>query len=155
MCASDYLSKLRDKGIDGMYVRIELLYKHIGTPWGFLTKRCPTPRAKRTGKRSVWKVRQNDLMFRMNHLIREVLNKVLLGVRITEPNSIRNRGKRRKRWRTTTWDQVLGRDWLFGCHSQKIIEGEGNKTETQQKRCFRNNRKDALGNKEKEKYNAW
>ena len=39
MCASEYYSILRNKGTDDMYVGVELLYKHTGTPQGFLTKR--------------------------------------------------------------------------------------------------------------------
>ena len=62
-CASEYCSKLRNKGIDGMHVGVELLYEHDGTPNGFLIERFPTPRAKCTKKRSVWKIKQNDLVF--------------------------------------------------------------------------------------------
>ena len=63
MCSSKYYSKLRDRGIDGVHVGVELLYKHARTPRGFLVERFPTPRVKRTRKRYVWKIRQNDLAF--------------------------------------------------------------------------------------------
>ena len=33
-----------------MYVGVELLYKHAGTPLGFLTKRSPTLRANKPGR---------------------------------------------------------------------------------------------------------
>ena len=33
-----------------MYVVVELLYKHAGTPLGFLTKRSPTLRANKPGR---------------------------------------------------------------------------------------------------------
>ena len=59
----------------------------------------------------------------MNRSFTKVLNKILLGVRITKPNSIRDRKRRRRsRRRTTTCDRVLGRNKLFGCHSQEIRE---------------------------------
>ena len=38
----------RYRGIDGVHVGVELLYEHIGTPQGFLTKRSPSLRAKHT-----------------------------------------------------------------------------------------------------------
>ena len=36
MCSSKYCSKLRNRGINNMYVGVELLYKHTGTPQRFL-----------------------------------------------------------------------------------------------------------------------
>ena len=57
MCAFEYRSKLKDRGINRMYIGVELLYKHARTPQGFITKRFPIPRAKRTKKRRVWKIR--------------------------------------------------------------------------------------------------
>ena len=48
MCPLEYYSKLENKGIDSMYVGVELLYKHIGTPKGFFAERFPTLRAKHT-----------------------------------------------------------------------------------------------------------
>ena len=36
MCTSEYCSKLRNRGIDSMYVQVELLYKHVGTTQGYL-----------------------------------------------------------------------------------------------------------------------
>ena len=96
-----------------MYIGVELLYKHVRTLQGFLTKRFLTTRAKLTRKMSIWKIRQNDLAFQMNHPVIEVLNEILLRVHITEPNSIRNRGKRRRR-RTTTSDQVHRRKDFLG-----------------------------------------
>ena len=33
-----------------MYVGVELLYKHVGTPLRFLTKRSPTLRANELGR---------------------------------------------------------------------------------------------------------
>lgn len=104
MYASEYHSKLRNRGISGKHVGVEFLYEHVGTPHGFLTERFPTPKAKCTGKMSVWKIRQNGLAFRMNHPFTEVLNEIHLEVRFTEPNSIRDKKRRR---RTTTCDQVL------------------------------------------------
>jgi len=50
MCSLEHCSKLENKGIDSVYLGVELLYKHIGTPKGFFTERLPTPRAKRIGR---------------------------------------------------------------------------------------------------------
>ena len=117
-CASKYCCKLRHKGINGVHTGVELLYEHTGTPLRYLTQRSPTLRAKRNRKRSVWKIRQNDLAFRINCPVREVLIEIFLGLLITEPNGIWNRGRRRRRNGTMTCDWVLGWNRRFGCHRQ-------------------------------------
>ena len=116
-----------------MHFGVELLYEHTRTTLGFLTKIIPTSRAKCTGKRSVWKIKPNDLAFWMNLSVMKFLNEILLGIRITKPDSIRRRRRRRRR-RTTASDLILGRNRLFRCHKKvtKSREKERNK-ETQLK----------------------
>ena len=70
-----------------MHVGVELLHEHVRTPHGFLIERFPTSRAKHIGKRGVWKIRQNDLAFQMNHPVTEVLNEIL--------------------WESTSWNLTL------------------------------------------------
>ena len=41
-CTSKCRKKLRRRGIDAVYVGVELLYKHNGTTHGFLTERFPS-----------------------------------------------------------------------------------------------------------------
>ena len=94
MCFSEYLSKLKNRGIGSMYVGVELLYKHTGTPRGLLAERFLTSRTKRIGKRCVWKIRQNDLAFRINRPVIKVLLKILLGFQITKPIFERKRRRR-------------------------------------------------------------
>ena len=66
MCSLKHCSKLENKGIDSVYLGVELLYKHIGIPREFLIERFLTPIAKHTRKRYVWKIRQDDMAFRVN-----------------------------------------------------------------------------------------
>ena len=66
MCTSECSSKLRYRGIDVVYIRVKLLYKHDGTPQGSLKKRFPTPSLNDSEERSVGKVRQDNLAFLMN-----------------------------------------------------------------------------------------
>ena len=68
MCSSEYCSKLRNRGINSIYVGVELLYKYAGTSRRFFSVRFPTLYAKCIGKRSAWKIRQNNLLFQMNRL---------------------------------------------------------------------------------------
>ena len=133
-CTSKYHSKPWHKGIDGMHFGVELLNEHTETPLGYLTQRSPTPRAKCTRSRSVWENRKNDMVFRINHLVREVLIEVIFSLLITEPHKIKNKRIRRKRIRTMTFDRVLGRNRLFRCHKKetKLREKKRNR-ETQQK----------------------
>ena len=114
MCSSENRSKPRNKGINGVYVGVKLLYKY-------------------TRKRHGQQVRRNDLAFQMNFLVTKVLVEVLLGVCVKESNFIRNRGKRRRsRRRTMTSDQVLGRNRLFGCHSQETLGEEKKKSKAEE-----------------------
>jgi len=41
-CTSKMCSKMRHKGIESVYVGVELLYKHIGTTNGFSIKEFST-----------------------------------------------------------------------------------------------------------------
>jgi len=60
----------------------------------------------------------------MNSLFMKVLNEILLGIHITEPNSIRNKQRRRRsRRRTMASDQVLGHNRV------RKLEGEEKKIE--------------------------
>ena len=68
MCSSEYCSKLRNRGINSIYVGVELLYKYAGTSRRFFSVRFPTLYAKCIGKRSAWKIRQNNLLFQMYRL---------------------------------------------------------------------------------------
>ena len=72
-CTSECSSKLRYKGIDAVYIGVKLLYKHDRTPQGSLKKRFPTPSSNDRRERSVGKVRQDNLVFRMNATFLEVL----------------------------------------------------------------------------------
>ena len=77
-------NKLRDKGIDAVYVGVKLLYKHDGTPRGSLKQRFPTPSSNDFRERSVGKNQQNHLVVQMNATFLEVLREVLLGLLIIE-----------------------------------------------------------------------
>ena len=115
-CTSEYHSKPRYR----VHVGVELLYEHIGTPRGFLTKRSPSPKAKRTRQRSVQEVRQNNLAFQMNPLIREGIKEVILCFLITEPNRIRGKRKRRR----TTMTRILDGTNFLGAMIRRLNERE-------------------------------
>ena len=80
-----------------MYVGVKILYKHEGTPQGYLTKRFPSPSPNDTGERSLGKDRQNNMALQMNATFLKVLKEVLLGLPIMEPNVKKENGIRRKR----------------------------------------------------------
>ena len=63
-----------------MYIGVKLLYKHDGTPQGYLTKRFPTPSPNDRRVRSVEKVQQNNMALQMNATFLKVLKEVLLGL---------------------------------------------------------------------------
>ena len=130
MCTSKYHSKPRYRGIDGVNIGVKLLYEHIGTPLRYLTQRCPTPKAKRTGQRSVRKVKQNDLAFLMNHLVGKVLKKVISCLLIMKLNRIKREGSRRRRGRTTTSYWVLRKDIIFSCHEKETKTRERGRERT-------------------------
>ena len=48
-CTSECRGKLRYKGIDTVYIRVKLMYKHDKVPQGYLTKRFPSPSSNDTG----------------------------------------------------------------------------------------------------------
>ena len=95
MCTFECSDKLRYSGIDTMYVRVKLLYKHDRTPQGFLKKRIPAPCPNDSKERSVSEIRQNDLAFQMNTTSLEVLLEVLSSLLIMEPDV--KKGKRIRR----------------------------------------------------------
>ena len=80
-----------------MYVGVKLLCKHDGTPQGYLTKRFPAPSSNDRRERSVGKVRQNNMAFRMNATFLKVLKEVLLGLPIMEPNVKRGNERIKRR----------------------------------------------------------
>ena len=110
MCTIKYRSKPRYRGIDGVHIGVKLLYEHVGTPWGFLTKRSPSLRANSIEWRSVWEIRQNDLAFWMNRPVRKVLKEVIIYLFIIEPNRIRGKGdeKEPRRIRFSEGTNFLG-----------------------------------------------
>ena len=97
-----------------MHIGVELLYDHGGiTDWD-ITKGLPTSTVNDSGKISVGEVRKNDLAFQMNVTPRKVLQKVLTGFIITEPDMKRGRIKRR---RNPRMKRVLGwSSFLLRCH---------------------------------------
>ena len=92
--------------INLVHVRVKLLAKHERTCDWDITQWLLSLTVNDRGKVSVDKLRQNDLVFRMNTLSREVLWKCLKGIIITEPNI---RRWRISRWRSTRTKRVLGR----------------------------------------------
>ena len=83
-----------------MYIGVKLLYKHEGTPQGYLTKRFPSPSPNDTGERSLGKDRQNNMALQMNATFLKVLKEVLLGLPIMEPNVKKRCRKIRRRPKT-------------------------------------------------------
>ena len=69
-----------------MYIGVKLLYKHNGIAQKSLKKRFPTPSLNDSRERSVNKVQQDNLAFRMNATFLEVLQEVLSGLLIMELN---------------------------------------------------------------------
>ena len=116
MCTSNERSKLRYRGIDAMYIGVKLLYNHDQTPQWTFTERSPTSGLNDGGERSVSKVQQNDLAFRMNNTSLKVLREVFLGLLIMKSNVKRGKS-RRKRPRTRKKVLSQSRFVLFGCHS--------------------------------------
>ena len=119
MCTSKCHGKLRYRDIDTMYIRVELLYKHDGTPQGSLTKRFLGPSSNDSKERSFSKVRQNNMALRMNATFLKVLKEVLLGLPIMEPNVKRGNEIRRRRFETKRVPSWTGLT-RFGCHAQSI-----------------------------------
>ena len=72
-CTSNEHSKQWHRGIDTMYIGVKLLYNHNRTSQRTHIERSPTPSPNDGRERSVGKVRQNDLAFRMNAASLEVL----------------------------------------------------------------------------------
>ena len=67
------------------------MYKHDGTPHGSLKKRFLALSPNDSGERNVNKIQQDNLAFQMNATFLEVLQEVLLGLFIMEPNVERDR----------------------------------------------------------------
>ena len=116
MCTMKYSGKPRYKGIDTVYIRVELLHKHDGTPQGTLRQRFPTPSPNDNGERSVEKVLEVNMVLQMNATFLKVLQEVLSGLLIIEPNMERRVMIRRRRPETK---RVLSQSGFmcFGCHS--------------------------------------
>ena len=94
-----------------MYVGVKLLYKHEGTPQGYLTKRFPSPSSNDMGEKSLEKVRQNNMVLRMNATFLKVLREVLLGLPIMEPNV-------KKRCRKIRRSPIPSQSrFALGCHA--------------------------------------
>ena len=106
-----------------MYVGVKLLYKHDGTPQGYLIKRFPALSLNDRRERSVGKVRQNNMALWMNAMFLKVLKEVLLGLPITEPNVKRGNGRIRRR-RPGTKRVPSRSGFRFRCHAQSIRERE-------------------------------
>ena len=70
--------------INPVHIRVKLLDKHERTGDWDVTQWLLSPTVNDRGKVSVDKVRQDDLVFRMNASSREVLRKCLKGIIITE-----------------------------------------------------------------------
>ena len=106
-----------------MYIGIKLLYKHDGTPKGYLIKRFPTLSPNDCRERSVGKVRQNNMALRIDATFLKVLKEVLLGLPITELNVKRgNERIRRRRLETKRVPSWSG--FALRCHAQSIRERE-------------------------------
>ena len=102
--------------INPVHVGVKFLDKHERTSDRDVTQLLPSPTVNDRGKVGVGKVRQNKLAFRMNASSREVLQKCLKGIIITEPN-----GRRWtiRRWRSTRTKRVLGwSGFMFRYHRQ-------------------------------------
>ena len=100
--------------VNPMHVGVKLLDKHERTCDWDVTQWLPSPTMNDRGKVSVGKVRQNDLAFRMNASSREVLQKCLKGIIITELDV---RRRRISRWRSTGTKRVPSRSgFTFRCH---------------------------------------
>ena len=140
MCTSNERSKLRYRGIDAMYIGVKLLYNHDQTPQWTFTERSPTSGLNDGGERSVSKVQQNDLAFRMNNTSLKVLREVLSGLLIMKSNVKRGKS-RRKRPRTRKKVLSQSRFVLFGCHSAIYPRERERGQETHHKRNHRMERK--------------
>ena len=115
-CTSKCSGKPRYRGIDTMYIRVKILYKYNWTPQGTLKQRFPAPSPNDRGERSVGKIQLDNMALRMNTMFLKVLQEVLSGFLITEPNvERRNRIKRRRPGtkRIPSWSGFT----CFGCHS--------------------------------------
>ena len=100
--------------INPVNVGVELLDKHKRTCDRDVTQWLPSSTVNDRGKVDVGKVRQNDLAFWMTTLSREVLQKCLKSIIITELNI---RRWRTRRWRSTGTKRVLGwSGFTFRCH---------------------------------------
>ena len=100
--------------INPMHVGVELLDKHERKCDRDVTLWLSSLTVNDRGKVGVGKVWQNDLVFRMNALSREVLWKCLKGIIITKLNI---RRWRIKRWRSIRMKRVLGwSGFTFRCH---------------------------------------
>ena len=99
-----------------MYIEVKLLYKHNGTPQGTLKKRFPASNPNDNKERSFGKIQRDNLVFWMNATFLEVLQEVLSGILITEPN-VKGDGRIKGR-RLGTLKRISSRSGFtrFGCH---------------------------------------
>ena len=116
-CTSKCSSKLRYKGIETVYIGVKLLYKHNRTPQGSLKQRFLASSFNDSMKRIVDKIRQDNLAFRMNATFLEVLQEVLSGLLIPEPNVEGGLGESEKR-KPGTLKRIPSQSGFahFGCH---------------------------------------
>ena len=99
-----------------MYVGLKLLHKHDGKPQETLKKRFLASSSNDNGERSVGKVRQNNMVLRMNATFLEVLREVLSGLLIMEPNVKKRDGIKRRRTGTLKRIPAHSGFMRFGCH---------------------------------------
>ena len=100
--------------INPMHVGVKHLDKHERTSDQDVTQWLPSPTVNDSGKVSVSKVLQNDLVFGMNAMSRKVLRECLVGIIITEPKMRRSRIRR---WRCLGTKRVPRQSRLtFWCH---------------------------------------
>ena len=113
-CTSNTSKEKRYWTINPVHVGVKILDKHERTSDRNVTQWLPFPTVNDSGKVSVDEVRQNDLTFQMNTLIRKVLWECLVGIIITEPKRERSRIRR---WRSSGTKRVPSRSrFMLRCH---------------------------------------
>ena len=130
-----------------MYVGVKLLHKHDGTPQKTLKKRFLASSLNDNGERSVGKVQQNNMVLRMNATFLEVLQEVLSGLLIMEPNVKKRDGIKRRRTRTLKRIPAQSGFMRFRCHSTVYVkererERKRERTHHNQKQRIERKRKD-------------
>ena len=121
-----------------MYIGVKLLYKHDRTPHRSLKKRFPAPSLNDSGERSVSKIRQDNMAFWMNAMFLEVLQEVLSGLLIMEPNMEGRKRIRGRRPRTLKRILILCGFTCFRCQIAVYLR-ERERERTQRIEKKRNN----------------